>query len=259
MKLKDTIHFRWHKKLVIVLFILCFTFFSFQRTGANFYQVIQNSNQMVIFFSRFLQPDFAFLPNVINPLIITIHMSIVGTFFGVFAAIPFAFLATTMITENKIISFGFRFFLSMIRTVPPLLLGAFLVAVFGIGAGTGVMTIALFTFGMVSQLIYEAVENIDYEPIEGLSAVGANKLKIIFWGVIPQVLVYIASYSLYAFEVNIRASIVLGYVGAGGIGVLLNTAMSLSRYDRVAVIIFVIFVVILIIDHISEYARERLL
>lgn len=259
MKLKDTIHFNWHKKAFFTLFLLVTAGVAIHNTGANIQQILSNSNQMVTFFSRFLEPDLPYITSVLSPLLTTIQMSIVGTFFGVVLAVPFSFLATTRITENQVITTIFRFLLSVIRTIPTLLLGAFLVAVFGIGVGTGVLTISIFTFGMVSQLIYEAVENVDYEPIEAMIAVGANKIKVIFWGILPQVFVYIASYSLYAFEVNIRASLVLGYVGAGGVGVLINTAMSLSRYDRVAVIIFVIFIVILVIDYLSEFVRKRLI
>jgi len=258
MKLKDTIHFDWYKKALLVLFILVITIFSIYQTEADFYQFFTNTEQMFIFFERFLQPDISYFTEAINPLIETIQMSIVGTFIGVLLAIPFAFLATTVVTDSPIITGIFRFLLSVIRTIPTLLLGALLVAIFGIGPGTGVLTIAIFSFGMVSQLIYEAVENIDYAPIEAMNAVGANKIKVIVWAIIPQVMVYIASYSLHAFEVNIRASLVLGYVGAGGIGVLLNTAMSLSQYDRVAVVVFIIFVVILLIDFLSEKVRERL-
>lgn len=259
MKLKDTIHFDWYKKALLALFLVIVIIFAIYQTEANFYLFFTNTEQMFIFFERFLQPDIPYIVNVFGPLLETIHMSIVGTFIGVAFAIPFAFLATTVITDNPIITWIFRLFLSIIRTIPTLLLGALLVAIFGIGPGTGVITIAIFTFGMVSQLIYEAVENIDFAPIEAMNAVGANKIKVVVWAIIPQVLVYIASYSLYAFEVNIRASLVLGYVGAGGVGVLLNTAMSLSQYDRVAVIIFIIFVVILLIDNLSENVRRRLI
>lgn len=259
MKLKDTIHFDWYKKFFILILLLLITTLSISQTGVDLRLFFTNTNQMVLFFERFLNPDLSYFSNVLKPLIETIEMSIAGTFIGVAFALPFSFLATTVITENYFITSFFRLFLSIIRTIPTLLLGALLVAIFGIGPGTGVLTIAIFTFGMVSQLIFEAIESIDFSPIEAMQAVGANKLQIIFWAIIPQILVYIASYSLYAFEVNIRASLVLGYVGAGGIGVLLNTAMSLSRYDRVAVIIFIIFVVILVIDQLSEVVRRRLI
>ena len=139
-----------------------------------------------------------------------------------------------------------------------MLLAALFVAVFGIGEATGVLTIAVFTFGMVSQLVFQAIETIDFGPIEANEAVGANKMQIAIWSVAPQVINQIISYTFYAFEVNVRASTVLGYVGAGGIGVILNSSLALMRYDRVAIIILTIFVVVAIVDGLSEAVRRRL-
>ena len=258
MKLKDTIHHDWYKKTFLVVMLIVVALAAGSVTGANILEVFRNTDQMVGFFKRFLRPDFTYIPKLLGPLLSTLEMSVTGTILGVLFALPCAFLATTVVTDNKVITGVFRFFLSIIRTIPNLLLAAMLVAIFGIGEGTGVLTIAIFTFGMVSQLLYEAIENADEEPIEAMTAVGANKIKVIFWAIIPQIMVYIASYSLYAFEVNIRASIVLGYVGAGGVGVLLNSSLALFRYDRVSIIVLLILVVILIIDKTSEAIRGRL-
>lgn len=259
MKLKDTVHYDWYKKVFLLLFLALAVWMASSVTGANVLDVLQNTDQMTAFFRRFLRPDFSYIPQLLAPLLSTLQMSLTGTVLGVAVALPVSFLATTVVTDNRIVTGIFRFFLSIVRTIPTLLLAALLVAIFGIGEATGVLTIAIFTFGMVSQLLYEAIENSDAEPIEAMTAVGANRIKVIFWAIVPQILVYIASYSLYAFEVNVRASIVLGYVGAGGVGVLLNSALSLMRYDRVSIIVLTILVVILVIDKVSEHVRERLI
>ena len=213
---------------------------------------------MAAFMKRFLNPDFSYIPKVVGPMILTIKMSVVGTVAGVILAVPFAFLATTVVTKNPVITGIVRFFLDVIRTIPNLLLAALLVAVIGIGEFTGVMTIAVFTFGMVSQLIYEAIETIDYGPIEAAESIGANKMQIAVWSVFPQILNQIASYTFYALEINVRASTVLGYVGAGGIGVILNSSLALLRYDRVSVIILMILLMVIIVDGLSEAIRRRL-
>ena len=213
---------------------------------------------MTAFMKRFLNPDFSYIPKIVGPMILTIKMSVVGTVAGVILAVPFAFLATTVVTKNSILTGIIRFFLDVIRTIPNLLLAALLVAVIGIGEFTGVMTIAVFTFGMVSQLIYEAIETIDYGPIEAAESIGANKVQTAVWSVFPQILNQIASYTFYALEINVRASTVLGYVGAGGIGVILNSSLALLRYDRVSVIILMILVVVIIVDGLSEAIRRRL-
>lgn len=258
MQIKDTVHFNWYKHLFIVVILLACLQRSILLTGADFQAVFQNSDQMGIFLARFLKPDFGYLPNLLTPLLKTLQMSVFGTFLGVLFAVPVSFLATQVITKQRVLSYIIRFFLGVIRTIPNLLLAALFVAVFGIGEATGVLTIAVFTFGMVSQLVFQAIETIDFGPIEANEAVGANKMQVAIWSVAPQVINQIISYTFYAFEVNVRASTVLGYVGAGGIGVILNSSLALMRYDRVAIIILTIFVVVVIVDGLSEAVRRRL-
>lgn len=257
MKIKDTVHFNWYKHLFLVALLAVCIGTSVYVTDADFAEVFGNLDQMAAFMKRFLNPDFSYIPKVVGPMILTIKMSVVGTVAGVILAVPFAFLATTVVTKNPVITGIVRFFLDVIRTIPNLLLAALLVAVIGIGEFTGVMTIAVFTFGMVSQLIYEAIETIDYGPIEAAESIGANKMQAV-WSVFPQILNQIASYTFYALEINVRASTVLGYVGAGGIGVILNSSLALLRYDRVSVIILMILLMVIIVDGLSEAIRRRL-
>ncbi len=258
MRLKDTVHFNWYKHLFIAIIIAICLVASAGVTGADFTEVFGNAEQMSIFMARFLQPDFAYIPNIIGPMISTLQMSVVGTAIGVAFAVPVAFLATTTVTGNQVLTTVVRFFLDIVRTIPNLLLAALMVAIMGIGELTGVLTIAVFTFGMVSQLIYEAIETVDEGPIEAAESVGANKAQIAFWSVAPQIMSQVAGYTLYALEVNVRASTVLGYVGAGGIGVILNSSLALLQYSRVSVIILMILVVVAIVDGVSEAARRRL-
>ena len=258
MKIKDTVHFNWYKHLFLVALLAVCIGTSVYVTDADFAEVFGNLDQMAAFMKRFLNPDFSYIPKVVGPMILTIKMSVVGTVAGVILAVPFAFLATTVVTKNPVSTGIVRCFLDVIRTIPNLLLAALLVAVIGIGEFTGVMTIAVFTFGMVSQLIYEAIETIDYGPIEAAESIGANKMQIAVWSVFPQILNQIASYTFYALEINVRASTVLGYVGAGGIGVILNSSLALLRYDRVSVIILMILLMVIIVDGLSEAIRRRL-
>mgnify|MGYP000990501202 FL=1 len=184
-------------------------------------------------------------------------MSVLGTLLGVFLAIPVSLLATEMITRNKLITGIVRLFLNIIRTIPNTLLAAILVAVIGIGEGTGVLTLTIFTFGLVSQLFYETIETIDTAPLEACESVGANKLKTAVWAVWPQILPSVISYSFYALEINIRSSTVLGYVGAGGIGIVLNASMGLFKYDRVSLVLLTIFVLVALVDMLSEWMRRK--
>ncbi|MCC8066171.1 MAG: phosphonate ABC transporter, permease protein PhnE [Clostridiales bacterium] len=258
MKIQDTVHFNWYKHLFIVLLLLVCIAASVNVTDADFAEVFNNLDQMSAFMQKFLQPDFTYIPKLLSPMLLTIKMSVVGTVLGVLFAVPFAFLATTVATKNRVLTTIVRFFLDVIRTIPNLLLAALMVAIIGIGEFTGVLTIAVFTFGMVSQLIYEAIETVDYGPIEAAESIGANKIQTAVWSIFPQIANQIASYTFYALELNVRASTVLGYVGAGGIGTILNSQLSLLKYDRVSVIILIILIFVFIVDGLSEAIRRRL-
>lgn len=258
MKIKDTVHFQWYKSVFVVFVIAVCFFGSASMTDASFSEVFSNLDQMWAFLGKLAKPEFSYLPKLFSPMVKTLKMSALGTIIGMFFAIPFSFLATTVATKNPIITNIIRLILNIIRTIPNLLLAAFLVAILGIGEATGVFTIAVFTFGMVSQLIYETIETIEFEPIEANESVGANRLQIAVWSIWPQIMRTVISYFFYAFEINVRASTVLGYVGAGGIGVTLSAALGLFRYDRVSIVIITIFVVVLIVDAISEAIQRRL-
>ncbi|MEG2254568.1 MAG: phosphonate ABC transporter, permease protein PhnE [Vagococcus sp.] len=258
MKIKETVHFQWYKHLITLIVLLLLIQFSVSVTEADFGSLITNFDQLVAFLSRLIHPDFSYLPKLVMPLVKTLEMSLLGTFIGVVLAVPASFLATTVVTGNKSIAMVFRFILGIIRTIPTLLLAALLVSIFGIGEATGVLTIAIFTFGMVSQLMFQAIETIDFAPIEAQLAVGASRLQIAVWAIAPQVFSQFAGYSFYAFEVNVRASTVLGYVGAGGIGVILNSSLALMKYERVSVILLTILVTVIIVDKISEQVRRSL-
>lgn len=258
MKIKDTVHFQWYKSFFVgfVIFI-CFIGSSI-LTEASLTEVIQNLGNAGEFLKELIKPDFSYLPKIIGPMIKTLKMSVLGTVVGVAFAIPVSFLATTIFTKNELITQFFRLILNIIRTIPNLLLAALLVAIIGIGDATGVVTIAVFTFGVVSQLIFETIETIDLMPIESAEAVGARKLQVAVWAIWPQIMLNVLSYFFYAFEINVRASVVLGYVGAGGIGVTLSNALGLFRYDRASLIILAIFIVVMAIDKLSEAIRGRL-
>jgi len=258
MKIKDTVHFQWYKSLFVVFIIgVCFLGSAYV-TDASLSEVFGNLDQMIAFLEKLSHPDFSYIPTLLSPMLKTLKMSMLGTFIGMLLAVPFAFLATTIATQNAIVTNIIRLFLNIIRTIPNLLLAAVLVAVIGIGEATGIITIAIFTFGMVAQLIYESIETIDLAPLEAAESVGANKLQIAVWSIWPQIMNSVASYFFYAFEINVRASTVLGYVGAGGIGVTLSASLGLFRYDRVSIIILSIFIIVLIVDALSEAIRRRL-
>ncbi|MFT8836660.1 phosphonate ABC transporter, permease protein PhnE [Liquorilactobacillus satsumensis] len=241
-----------------IIFILLL-FLSSVMTEVNWGGFFSNLGQFFALLGRMANPDWQYTNIVVQPIIETIQMALLGTTLGTLVAVPFAFLAARNLVKSPLVRGGIRFFLNLVRTLPDLLLAALFVAIVGIGPTAGVWTLAVFSFGMISKLFYETVETIDSGPIEALQAAGANRVQIIAFAVVPQVVNNFVSYFLYTFEINVRASTVLGYLGAGGIGVFLQRSLSSFRYDQTAVIIIAILLVVVVIDGLSNILREKLL
>ncbi|NGZ75953.1 phosphonate ABC transporter, permease protein PhnE [Saccharibacillus sp. VR-M41] len=205
------------------------------------------------------RPDWSYAEDIWEPMLETVQIAIAGTMIGSVLAVPVALLCAVNIMPQKIVSIPARMVLNLVRTIPDLLFAAIFVAVFGIGAFAGMLALVFFSFGLVAKLTYEAIEAIDPGPLEAMTASGANKIQLIVFGVVPQALPYFFSYVLYTFEVNVRAAAVLGFVGAGGIGLHLDQQLNSLRYDRASTIILLTLVIVLIIDYASTYLRRKLL
>lgn len=242
----------------IAVIMLVLIYLSSEITGVDFNTFMTNIDQFGVILGQMKDPDWSYLAKMKDPLLQTVQMAILGTTFGTIFAVPFSVLAARNIVKNKIGRGIIRIMLSLIRTLPNLLLAALFVAIFGIGPMTGVITLALFSFGMVSKLFYEVIETIDMGPVRAIRATGASMAQTVRIAVMPQVAGQFMSDFLYTLEINVRSSTVLGYLGAGGIGLYLSQTLDQFDYPRTAVIIISIFVVVLVIDTISNYLRKRL-
>ncbi|RLQ94085.1 phosphonate ABC transporter, permease protein PhnE [Falsibacillus albus] len=242
---------------VILLIVLFWV--SAKSTDATFSELFDGLPQIGILLAKMFPPDWSYFSYVIDPMLETIRMALLGATFGAILAIPVALLSASNVFESSWIVLPSRFILNLIRTVPDLLLAAIFVAIFGLGPLPGIWALTIFSLGIIAKLTYESIEAIDRGPLEAMTAVGANKLQWIFFGVIPQVLPQFLSYSIYTFEINVRAAAVLGLVGAGGIGIYYERTLGFFQYDRVASIIIFTLVVVLLIDYISTKIREKLI
>ena len=135
----------------------------------------------------------------------------------------------------------------------------FLIAlVFGLGTFAGTLAISVFTFGIVAKMLYESIETIDMGPFEAMEAMGANKFQAFWSACVPQILPVYLSHSLYCFEMNVRASAILGYVGAGGLGITINERIGWRDYEGLGMVLLTLFVVVVAIEFLSEYLRGKL-
>lgn len=208
--------------------------------------------------AELVQPNWAFLPRTIDPMIETFQMAVIASAIGCAIALPVAFLASRLTSPNLAVFLADRGILSVVRAVPDFLYALIFVAAVGLGPLPGIAALILFNIGVVAKLQSETVDGIDVGPIEAARATGGDRLQTVRWAVLPQVLPNYVAYSLYTFELNIRASTVLGIVGAGGIGRTLLTEYKFFNWSNVSVIIVELFVLVFAIELISIALRRRL-
>lgn len=189
----------------------------------------------------------------------TLLMAYVGTLLGAFGAVLFCFMASKNITRSSAVVFVSRRFMEFCRTVPELVFALIFVVAFGLGPMAGVLAIAIHTMGALGKLFAEVVENIDMKPIHGVVATGGNWLQKIRFAVLPQVLSNFASYALLRFEINVRGAAVLGFVGAGGIGETLISAIRKFYYSDVSALLILIIITVVVIDTLTEKLRHLLI
>ncbi|MFZ5749492.1 MAG: phosphonate ABC transporter, permease protein PhnE [Pseudomonadota bacterium] len=197
-----------------------------------------------------------FLPSLVE----TINIAAVSTLLGGLAAVALSLLATRGLACWPRLTPLFRRMMDALRAVPEIVVALVLIFILGGGPVPAVIAIALHTGGALGKLFSEVAENADLKPVEGLQSVGATWGQTMWLGVIPQVAPNWTSYALLRFEINVRASAILGFVGEGGIGHDLKIAMQWGqgRYDQVVAIFLLLFLTIVVIDRISDHARERL-
>jgi phosphonate transport system permease protein len=196
----------------------------------------------------------------IPALIETLNIAAVATLLGALAAMSLSLLATRGLARWPRLIPVFRRTMDGLRAIPEIVIALVLIYILGGGPVPAVIAIALHTGGALGKLFSEVAENADLKPVEGLASVGANWSQRMWLGVIPQVAPNWLSYALLRFEINVRASAILGFVGEGGIGHDLKLAMQWGqgRYDEVVAIFALLFVTIVVIDQISDRYREKL-
>lgn len=208
--------------------------------------------------AEFWPPAWDFLPRTIGPMVETIQMAVIAAVIGCATALPVAFLASRVSTPNGLVFLLDRGVLSVVRALPDILYAIVFVAALGVGPLPGILALILFNIAVVAKLLSETVDGVDQGPIEAARAAGGSKALTVRWAIFPQVLPNYVAYSLYAFELNIRASAVIGIVGAGGIGNLINSERRFFRYDNLTVIIIEIFLLVFVVETISIWLRRRL-
>lgn len=195
----------------------------------------------------------------LNLLLETILIAYMATVLGVIGGFLLSFPAARNLAPNKWVLWITRRYLEVARTVPDLVWALIFVFCFSVGPMAGVLAIGLHSAGALGKLYSEVNENIDMGPLEGVKAAGGTWFDQIRYGAVPQVLPNIVSYTLLRFEINVRSSSIIGYVGAGGLGQEFRTAMSFQEYTDLSALFLIIFVTVVVIDYASEKLRHRII
>ena len=201
----------------------------------------------------------SFRGEISSALIETLHIATLGTLLAIVLAVPVGLLAANNLTRNRGLNLLARFILVSSRSINSLVWALLFIAIFGPGAVAGTMAIAFRSIGFVGKLLGEAIEEAQPGPVEALTATGASLSSIIQYGYWPQIRPAFWSIVLLRWDINVRESAVLGLVGAGGIGMALNSAMDLFQWDRVALILVLIFAVVILAEIIITRSRRSLL
>jgi phosphonate transport system permease protein len=204
-------------------------------------------------------PDPSRLASVGKALLETFQMAVAGTVFGIAWSLPLAILATRSQTPHPLVYYATRGFISFARSVPDLIWALIFVIAVGLGPFAGMLAIMIDTIGFCGRFFAEAMEEVDPGPQEALMSIGATRLGTVVSAVLPAAFPSLINTGLYSVEKATRASVVLGLVGAGGIGIELKVAMDMFAYDQASTIILSIFLLVLTVEQVSARLRRRVL
>ena len=207
---------------------------------------------------RIYLTESLYIPEYFYKMLETLNIALLATFIGFIFGFMLCFVAAKNLTASRWLRFTVRRFMEILRAFPEIVIAGFFLAVFSIGPIPAMIAVAIHTIGALGKMFFEVVENADMKPDEGLRAVGGNWLERVWFGVVPQVMPNFISYFLLRLEINVRASTILGAVGAGGIGEALRLSISRGHEAKTLAIILLLFVTIICVDQLSAWLRKKL-
>lgn len=242
---------------LVALFVWCW---QVMNEGTLWIFVADAPRQAADIGSRMFPPRLDYLPELLVPLWDTLNIATLGTLVGVILAVPVAFLAARNTTPSVLLVRPVALFLIVTsRSINSLIWALLLVAIIGPGLLAGIVAIALRSIGFVGKLLYEAIEESDARQVEAVTASGAGRAQVIHYAVVPQVLPAFWGISMFRWDINIRESTILGLVGAGGIGMKLQSSIDTLAWSQVATILIVILATVVVSEALSARVRRALI
>lgn len=248
----------WWQTFTRIFLLLVMTVISFVTVDLlDIGRMAQGIPAILALLGEMLPPDFSRLPQWVKPMVDTLAMSVAGTAIAVGLSVPLSFLAASNTTPHPILFHLTRVGLNVARAIPELILGMILVAAVGFGKLPGTLALGLHSVGMVGKFFAEAIELSDRAPVEAARSVGATEPQVIVHSILPQVLPQMADVIFYRWEYNLRASMVLGAVGAGGIGLEIISALRILQYQQVSALLIIVLIMVTLVDSCSSYLRQE--
>ncbi|RKD24037.1 phosphonate ABC transporter, permease protein PhnE [Ammoniphilus oxalaticus] len=228
-------------------------------TEFDFSKFLRLGKSVEFVWNKWLPIDWSIFPVALKSAIITLQIAILGTFIGMLIALPLSFLAAFNTAPSAYLYHLTRSILNFLRSVPEIVLGLILVPSLSLGPFPAVMAIAIHNIGVLGKLISELIEAADTGQQEAVTSVGASKLFVILYGILPQIIPNILSQYFYRLEVGVRASLILGFIGGGGIGNMLFIDFKVFNYQAVACEVLVIMLLVLIVDYVGTLVRKKVI
>jgi phosphonate transport system permease protein len=268
------------KNVLLIAFLVVFLFWSYKGAGIHLSQLFSRDSfeQILIYVKKLFPPDFSagVIQEALQGTIETFAISFMGTLMAVVIALAVVFFASRNLIYSGLLYemepkqgwkrsarmlpyLAAKSLLNILRTIPEMVWALIFVFLVGLGPFPGVLALGVHTGGVLGKLFGEVLEDVDNQPIESLQATGANRLQILCYGIVPQVLPQFISYTLYRWEVNIRVAAVLGLVGAGGLGQRIHIAISLFLENQLLTLLIAIYLLVTIVDYLSAYLRRKVI
>ena len=206
--------------------------------------------------SAMFPPDWSYIPRILAPLLATVQMSVTGTALGALMSLLLAPLCAENLHMPRMVRLALRLVIQVLRSFPTLILALLATFLFGLGTFSGTVAITIYTFAIMTRLTYEDIETAALEPYHALCAMGTAPSKAYFRAIVPGIAPSYFANVLYLLETNVRHSSILGYVGAGGIGLLLNEKISWREYSKVGMILLLLFLTVCVIEGISGFLSQ---
>jgi phosphonate transport system permease protein len=232
---------------------------SIQGTEMSIQEFVTGFPAILDILKQMFPPDWSYLKRLGGPVIETLQIGIISTVIASILALPMAFLAAKNVSPHPLVYIPVRLFLTICRGVSEIIWALLFVVAVGLGPFAGVIALIIYCVGVIGKLLAEAVEAVDPGPLEAMSAAGASRWKVFLYGAWPQVMPLYLSYCLYYWDHNTRQAVVLGFVGAGGVGYALFFNISTYYFEKAMMAMIVLVLLIVIIDRFCLYLRQKII